>query len=89
MIVKRLDFIDVELEESVNVVNEDLSDHAKKIECPTLLIWGTNDTEAPIEEARELEALLVDGGLVELKGLSHYAYLEALPQVINILNNFL
>lgn len=73
----------------VNVINEDLSSYAKKIQCPTLLIWGTNDTEAPIEEAKELEALLVDGGLVELSGLSHYAYLEALPQVINILHNFL
>lgn len=73
----------------VNVINEDLSKYAKKIECPTLLIWGTNDTEAPIEEARELESILVDGGLVELPGLSHYAYLEALPQVINILRNFL
>ena len=73
----------------VNVINEDLSKYAKKIQCPTLLIWGTNDTEAPIDEARELENLLVDGGLVELPGLSHYAYLEALPQVINILRNFL
>lgn len=73
----------------VNVINEDLSNYAKKIQCPTLLIWGTNDTEAPIQEARELEALLVDGGLIELPGLSHYAYLEALPQVINILHNFL
>ena len=73
----------------VNVINEDLSSCAKKIQCPTLLIWGSNDTEAPIEEARELESILLDGGLVELPGLSHYAYLEALPQVINILRNFL
>ena len=73
----------------VNVINEDLSSYAKKIQCPTLLIWGTNDTEAPLDEAKELEALLVDGGLVELPGRTHYAYLEALPQVINILHNFL
>lgn len=73
----------------VNVVNENLEEYAKKITCPTLLIWGTNDTEAPIEEAKELERLLPDGGLVELPGLSHYAYIEALPQVINILRNFL
>lgn len=73
----------------VNVINEDLSAYAKKIQCPTLLIWGSLDTEAPIEEARELEALLVDGGLVELPGCTHYAYLEALQQVINILHNFL
>ena len=73
----------------VNTVNEDLSEYAKKIKCPTLLIWGTSDTQAPIEEAKELETLLEDGALIELPGLTHYAYLEALPQVINILKNFL
>ena len=36
----------------VDVVNEDLSKYAKEIDCPTLLIWGENDTEAPVEDAR-------------------------------------
>lgn len=71
----------------VNTVNEDLSEDAKKIKCPTLLIWGTNDTEAPIEDARELEKLLSDGALIELSG-THYAYIENLDQVTNILYNF-
>ena len=73
----------------VNTVNEDLSGYAKQITCSTLLIWGTLDEAAPIGEARELEKLLVDGGLVELEGYTHYAYLEALPQVVNILHSFL
>ena len=73
----------------VKTVNQDLTEYAKKITCPTLLIWGTNDEAAPIEEARELEKLLLEGALIELPGCTHYAYLEALPQVINILNNFL
>jgi len=73
----------------VNTVNEDLSECAKKIEVPTLLIWGTNDEAAPIEDAKKLEKLLKDGALIELAGYTHYAYLEALGQVINILNNFL
>ena len=71
----------------VNTVNEDLSEDAKKIKCPTLLIWGTNDTEAPIEDARKLEKLLSDGALIELSG-THYAYIENLDQVTNILYNF-
>ena len=71
----------------VNTVNEDLSEDAKKIKCPTLLIWGTNDTEAPIEDARELEKLLSDGALIELSG-THYAYIENLNQVTNILYHF-
>ena len=72
----------------VNTVNEDLSMYAKKIKVPTLLIWGDNDTEAPLEEAQELEKLMIDAGLVVLPG-SHYAYLENLHQVINIVNTFL
>lgn len=73
----------------VKVINQDLSDCARKIECPTLLIWGTLDEAAPIEEARELEKLLKDGALIELEGCTHYAYLEALPRVASILKKFI
>lgn len=73
----------------VNVINQDLSLEATKIECPTLLIWGNLDTEAPLDDAEKLEKLLKDGGLVVLEGYTHYAYLEALPQVVNILRKFL
>ncbi len=72
----------------VNVVNEDLSMYAKDIEEPTLLIWGENDEEAPLEEAKLLEAIMVDAGLIVLPG-THYAYLENLPRVISILENFI
>ena len=71
----------------VEVVNEDLSRYAKEIEEPTLLIWGENDTEAPVNEAKELEKIMLDAALIILPG-THYAYLENLPQVVNILNNF-
>ena len=71
----------------VNVIQEDLSEDAKKINAPTLLIWGTNDTAAPIAEARELEKILKDGALIELPG-THYAYIENLDRVVSILENF-
>lgn len=72
----------------VNTVNEDLSTYASQIEEPTLLIWGDNDTEAPIEEARMLEKIMPDAALIVLPG-THYAYLENLGQVLNILHSFL
>ena len=72
----------------VNVINEDLSSYARKIEEPTLLIWGEADTEAPVDDARELEKIMIDAALIILSG-THYAYLENLGQVINILNSFL
>lgn len=73
----------------VNTVNIDLSECAKKIEVPTLLIWGTNDTEAPIEDAKELEKLLKDGALITYEGGSHYTYLEFLNPVCNVINSFI
>lgn len=71
----------------VEVVNEDLSKYAREIEAPTLLIWGLNDEEAPVSDARELEKIMVDAALITMPG-THYAYLENLGQVVNILNNF-
>lgn len=72
----------------VNVVNEDLSMYAKRIEEPTLLIWGNNDTEAPVNDAKELEKIMIDAALITLPG-THYAYLENLQQVVAILNEFI
>lgn len=72
----------------VNTVNTDLTETSKKIEQPTLIIWGDNDTEASIEDAKILEKNIKDAGLIILPG-THYAYIENLNQIINILNNFL
>ena len=73
----------------VNTVNVDLSECCKKIECPTLLIWGENDAEVSVEEAKEIEKLINDAGLIVLPNSTHYAYLENLNYVVNILKNFL
>ena len=72
----------------VNVVNEDLSKYAREIEEPTLLIWGEYDEEAPVNEAKELEKIMIDAALIILPG-THYAYLENLARVITILNSFI
>jgi len=73
----------------VNTVNEDLSDCAKKIDAPTLLIWGEYDTEASVEDAKELEKIMKDAALIVFKGCTHYAYLENIAQVKSIFDNFI
>jgi pimeloyl-ACP methyl ester carboxylesterase len=73
----------------VNVINTNLTDHLPKIKCPTLLIWGSLDTEVPIKEAKHIESVLDNCGLVIYDGCSHYAYLERIDQTINVLNEFL
>lgn len=73
----------------VNHVNYDITDEVKKIKCPTLLIWGTLDTEVSIDDAYELEKLIDNCGLVKYDGCTHYAYLERFGQTVSVLKSFL
>lgn len=73
----------------VEHVNLDITEEVKKIKCPTLLVWGTNDQEVPLERAYELEKLISDCGVVEYEGCTHYAYLERLDQTIRVLKSFI
>jgi pimeloyl-ACP methyl ester carboxylesterase len=56
----------------VRVVNEDLSQPAKTVRCPALLIYGSDDTEAPPEIGRRYESLIPIARFVEVKGFDHW-----------------
>lgn len=73
----------------VEHVNLDITEDVKKINCPTLLVWGTNDDEVPIDRAYELKNLIKDAGVVEYEGCTHYAYLERLDQTIRVIKSFI
>lgn len=60
----------------LRVVNQDLSEYAKRITTPTLLIWGENDQDTPLWQAKTLEKLIPDAGLVVYPNAGHYSYLE-------------
>ena len=70
-------------------IYEDLTEQAKKINCSALLIWGDCDTEAPLEEAQELETIMKDAGLVVYNGGTHYTYLEFINPVCNVIKAFI
>ena len=72
----------------VNTVNLDITEDVKKVKCPTLAIWGTNDEAVPVERAYELEKLMGDCGVITYEGLTHYAYLENLVEVLRVLRRF-
>lgn len=73
----------------VNTVNLDISEDVKKIKCPTIIIWGTNDEAVPLEDAYILENLISDAAVIEYENCTHYAYLEKLGQTISIVDNFI
>lgn len=73
----------------VNAVNTDLLEDGKKIQAPTIIIYGTLDEEVTLEDEKEIEKNLDDAALIIYEGATHYAYLERLDQTNNILKNFL
>ncbi len=71
----------------VNTVNLDISENVKNIKCPTLIVWGDLDEAVPLSHAYELESLIGDSGVVVLEGATHYAYLERVNQVANMIRS--
>ena len=71
------------------VVNEDLSSRLHLIKAPTLLIWGENDTATPLSDAKKMEKLIPDAGLVAFPGCGHYSFLDNPRQFAAVLKSFL
>ena len=71
------------------VVNEDLCHLMPKIAAPTLLFWGERDTATPLADAKKMEKLIPDAGLVTVAGAGHYAFLENTPLFLRVAESFL
>ena len=57
-------------------VNEDLKKIMPQIKASTLLIWGENDTATPLKDAKIMEKLIPDAGLVAFPSSGHYSFLD-------------
>ena len=73
----------------VRVVNEDLGALLPSIRSSTLLIWGTEDTAAPVAHARRMERDIPDAGLVLFEGAGHFAYLDEPQRFCRVVRHFL
>ncbi|MBR3909490.1 MAG: alpha/beta hydrolase [Clostridia bacterium] len=73
----------------VSLVNTDLRDILHNIACPTLLIWGENDTATPLADAKIIESKIRDCGLCVIKGTGHYSFCERPFEAHAIINSFL
>jgi pimeloyl-ACP methyl ester carboxylesterase len=71
------------------VVNQDLCEFMPKIKAPTLLIWGENDKATPLSDAKTMERLIPDAGLVSFPGAGHYSFLDNPYQSCAVLRSFI
>lgn len=73
----------------VKHVNTDTTDNCKKINVPTIIIWGTNDNTVDIENAYEIEKLIKDSAVIPYEGMDHFAYFNDPQKTINIIKSFI
>lgn len=71
------------------VVNEDLCHLMPKIKAPTLLVWGKNDTATSLGDAKKMEKLIPDAGLVAFDDCGHYSFLDNRAGFAAVLNSFI
>jgi pimeloyl-ACP methyl ester carboxylesterase len=72
----------------VRVVNQDLKEYLPMIKSPSLLIWGENDMDTPVEFAKIMEKKIPDAGLVVFPGAGHYSFLDRFGQYITVVRTF-
>ena len=70
------------------VINEDLSDSIVKIKTPSLIIWGRDDTETPVSDAKVFSKIK-DSKLEILSDAGHYVFLDQPAQTQKLIQEFL
>ena len=71
------------------VISQDLTFTLKKINAPTLLVWGENDTATPIWMGEKMEKEIKDCALVRFENAGHFAYAEQYARFLPIARAFL
>ena len=72
-----------------NIIKVNLKKYYKKITSETLIIWGEKDIDTPLKDAKLLNKIIKNSGLIIFKNTNHYSYLYNEELNIKILNIFL
>ena len=71
----------------VKIVNQDLSNLLKSIECNTIIVWGKEDETTPMYMADALKNGIKDSKLIIYEKSGHFCYLENYVSFCNLLFN--
>ena len=71
------------------IINEDQREIMKNIKVPTLLLWGENDEDTPINDGKIMEQNIKDSALITIQDAGHFSYLDSSNQCMEIIKSFL
>jgi pimeloyl-ACP methyl ester carboxylesterase len=74
----------------VKIVNEDLSEQARKINCPTELAYGSQDTETPVVIGERLQKIIKNATLHIIPAKDHYTIVaNDMHQITYLIKKFI
>lgn len=71
------------------VVAEDLTNDARHVRIPSLLIYGAHDNATPLDCAEAYQRSLISSQLVVVENAGHYAFIDAPKVVYDAMEKFL
>jgi pimeloyl-ACP methyl ester carboxylesterase len=71
------------------IVGQDISEDAKKIKMPALIIWGENDKDVPISSAKKFKNLIQNSSLRIVWKAGHHPHLDRPEKFLEIVEEFL
>lgn len=72
----------------LKVTREDLSQNARNIRIPTLLIWGEKDNSVPLSDGKRFAELISGSKLEIIAGAGHFVHQERPEAVAKLIKEF-
>jgi|ETNmetMinimDraft_21_1059911.scaffolds.fasta_scaffold46599_2 pimeloyl-ACP methyl ester carboxylesterase len=69
----------------LKTINEDLTKYLPEIAVPTVLVWGENDTETPVQDGERMQADMQHAQLTVVPEAGHFVHQDKLDAVIQAL----
>lgn len=73
----------------LEVINKDLSEEMKKIKAPTIIIWGDEDLETPLADAKIMKKLISGSKLFVINSAGHFPFIDQPEQFNKLFFNIL
>ena len=73
----------------LKIIAEDLTQSAKEITVPVLLIWGEGDAITPLADGELMSKLIFNSVLKAIGGAGHFVHQEKSGEVADLIKDFL
>lgn len=73
----------------LKVISEDLIESSKSIRVPTILIWGSDDRETPLDDGKRMNDAIPGSRLESIPGAGHFVHREKPDEVAKLIKEFI